>query len=135
MISHMTPGRIRLRHAAPLTQAALEALARHIRSVAPSAVLKHTPQTSGTLVLFDEKELSSRVLALFTSGEKVSRPANLPARCWPPMRQIKRGMAVSLLAFLGLLVVRREGAHAAMGGVFLSLLARHLWVYRKRIWK
>jgi hypothetical protein len=51
------------------------------------------------------------------------------------MGQIKRGMSASLLTSLGLAVMRREGGHAMMGGVFLGLLARHLWVYRKRFWK
>jgi hypothetical protein len=47
----------------------------------------------------------------------------------------KTGMMVSLLTSLGLLVLRREGNHAAIGGIFLGFLGRHLWVYRKKIWK
>ena len=140
MISHAIPGRIRLRHPAPLSPAALAELTERVRAVAPSAVLEYNPQARSTLVLFAERELSARVLTLFPRGDGASpRPARaaiaLPGLRWPRMRQVKRGMTVSLLASLGLLAARREGGHAAMGGIFLGLLARHLWVYRQRIWK
>lgn len=139
MISHAIPGRIRLRHTAPLSPASLAELTLRVQSVVPSGVLNHNPQTCGTLILFEEKELTSQVLALFPAEMNafcpVSRPVNLPALHWPHMRQIKRGMMVSLLTSLGLLVLRREGNHAAIGGIFLGFLGRHLWVYRKRIWK
>ncbi|MFN2355331.1 MAG: hypothetical protein ABR512_12500 [Desulfopila sp.] len=139
MISHVLPGRIRLRHAAPLSPESLAELTLQIQSVVPSGMLNHNPQTGSTLILFAEKELTSQVLSLFPTEKKalcpVSGSVSLPALRWPHMRHIKRGMTVSLLTSLGLLVLRREGSHAAIGGVFLSFLGRHLWVYRKRIWK
>lgn len=135
MISHSIPGRLRLRHVAPLSGASLEELTARVRAVAPSAMLHYTPQTKSTLIIFEETGLNSKMLALFASEEKTPPPAKPPLLCWPAMGQIKRGMSASLLTSLGLAVVRREGGHAMMGGVFLGLLARHLWVYRKRLWK
>lgn len=140
MISHAIPGRIRLRHPASLSSVDLAELAVRVRDVAPSAVLEYNPQARSTLVLFQEKELSSRVLALFPGKDQASLcPAGgsscLPAVRWPPMRQIKRGMTVSLFASLGLLAARQKDSHGVMGAVFLGLLSRHLWVYRKKIWK
>lgn len=140
MISHAIPGRIRLRHAASLSPAALAELTARVRNVAPSAVLEHNPQARSTLVLFQEKDLNPRVLALFSSKDQASPcPARgsicLPALHWPHMRQIKRGMTVSLLASLGLLAARQKDGHGVLGAVFLGLLSRHLWVYRKKIWK
>jgi hypothetical protein len=139
MISHVLPGRIRLRHAAPITPESLAELTAQVQSVVPSGLLNHNPQTRSTLILFEEKDLTSQVLALFPPGLKavcpVSKPVGLHALRWPHMRQVKRGMTLSLLTSLGLLVMRREGSHAAIGGIFLGFLGRHLWVYRKRIWK
>jgi hypothetical protein len=138
-ISHTLPGRIRLRHAASLSTASLEALTARVRSVAPSAMLTHNPGSRGTLILFDEKDASSRVVALFLpTGRALRRDSGLvglPRLSWPHMRQIKRGMTVSLVVSLGLLVARRESGHAVAGGIFLGLLTRHLLVYRQRIWK
>ena len=140
MISHAIPGRIRLRHSASLSLSALADLTARVRAVAPSAVLEHNPRARSTLVLFQEKELSSRVLALFPREDRPLPSRNRgaisrPAGCWPHMRQIKRGMTVSLLASLGLLAAGQKGTHGVMGGIFLGLLSRHLWVYRKNIWK
>lgn len=141
MISHALPGRIRLRHPASLSPAALLELAGRIRAVAPSAELEYSPRTRSTLIVFSEKDLSARVLALFPSEDRSVSARNnraaisLPVCRWPHMRQIKRGMTLSLVASLGLLAARRERGHGAMGGIFLGLLARHLWVYRQRIWK
>jgi hypothetical protein len=93
MISHTLPGRIRLRHAAPVSPASLAELTIRVQSVVPSGVLHHNPQTHSTLILFEEKELTSQVLVLFPTETKtlcpVSRSVNLPALCWPHMRQIK----------------------------------------------
>ncbi|MDZ7641757.1 MAG: hypothetical protein U5J62_07035 [Desulfurivibrio sp.] len=44
------------------------------------------------------------------------------------MGTIKRGMAASLVAALILVALDREKGHALMGGLFLGLLSRHLWV-------
>lgn len=140
LISHALPGRIRLRHPVSLSPAACAELTERVRAVAPSAALEYSPHARSTLVRFAEKDLSPRVLALFSKGSQAP-PApcrgavGLPVLHWPHMRQVKRGMAVSLVASLGLLAARRETAHAVTGGVFLGLLARHLWVYRRRLWK
>lgn len=147
MIVHAIPGRLRLRHAQALTEPALESLAERIRAVAPSAVVEHTPATRGTLVRYEEKDRAPELMALLaepadlagvmpTSQRRSCGPSSRKgALRWPAMRQIKQGMALSLGASLGLAAMRRERGHAVAGGVFLGLLARHLWVYRRRLWK
>ncbi len=140
MISHAIPGRIRLRHTSPLSQTDIDDLALRIRELAPSAVLEHDPRTLGTLILFEEKEASSGIADLVGTGqERTAAPACTPldwsVSRWLTMRRVKRGMAVSLTASLALLAARREDGHALAGGVFLALLGRHVWVYRKRLWK
>jgi hypothetical protein len=140
MISHAIPGRIRLRHTSPLSQTDIDDLALRIRELAPSAVLEHDPRTLGTLILFEEKEAGSGIADLVGAGqERAAAPACTPrdwsVSRWLTMRRVKRGMAVSLTASLALLAARREDGHALAGGVFLALLGRHVWVYRKRLWK
>lgn len=140
MISHAIPGRIRLRHTSPLSRTDLDDLALRIRELAPSAVLEHDPRTLGTLILFQEKEAGARLADMLGAGqERGTVPACAPrdwgVSRWLTMRRVKRGMAVSLAASLTLLAARREGGHALAGGIFLSLLGRHVWVYRKRLWK
>ena len=151
-ISHTIPGRIRLRHTLPLSATALGELTALVRSVAPSAELQHSPQTCGTLVLFKEVAKSAEVVALLKERETPSqkpvhqiRPAHHrhrrhghninPLGGWPKMGSIKRGMAASLAASLLLVALDRERGHAMLGGLFLGLLSRHLWVYRKRLWQ
>lgn len=135
MITHAIPGRIRFRHGTAMTEERLEQLVKGIRDLAPSATVERNPGTGSILIRFLENEAGPAILELLGAGPAV---ANCPGRgvlAWPPMKQIKRGMALSLAASLGLLAARREGGHALLGGVFLGLLARHAWVYRKRLWK
>ena len=58
MITHSIPGRIRVRHATPLTEDALNTLTSDIRKLAPSARVEHNPETCGTLIVFEEKDAS-----------------------------------------------------------------------------
>lgn len=137
MITHSIPGRIRVRHAAPLTADALDVLISDIRKAAPSARVEHNPETCGTLILFEEKEASSAIEQL-CGGRAAAAPAgDCPMRHlkipWPSMRAVKRGMSVSLLASMGLLALNREGGHALFGSIFLACLTRHVWVYRRRL--
>lgn len=140
MISHAIPGRIRLRHPSPLSQADLDALAQRIRELAPSAVLEHDPRTLGTLILFQEKDAGPGLEDMLGAVRERVPAGACAARDWSvsnwlTMRRVKRGMAVSLAASLALLAARREDGHALAGGIFLGLLGRHVWVYRKRLWK
>jgi hypothetical protein len=139
MIAHVLPGRIRLRHASPLSQDQLDALSQRIRGIAPSVALTHTPQSGSTLVAFTEYDRTKEVLTLIQplSLQKTRRSS---AVChtrlrWPSMTVVKRGMSGSLIASLGLVALRREGGHALTGGLFLVFLSPHLWVYRKRLAK
>lgn len=139
MIAHVLPGRIRLRHAAPLTKDELAMLSQRIREIAPSVSLTHTPQSGSTLVTFAEHHRTPAVLALIQPVAP-HKPCRVAASCrprlrWPSMTMVKRGMTGSLAASLGLLALRREGGHALAGGLFLVFLSRHLWVYRKRLVK
>ncbi|WP_310601400.1 hypothetical protein [Desulfobulbus sp.] len=139
MITHALPGRIRLRHSRPPGSEELAQLLRQIGAVAPSATLSHSPRSGTTLIEFTEQTCSGEVLALLQAGS-CDRAASAPKRqnglcCWPSMTAVKRGMTGSLLATLGLAALRREGGHILAGGIFLACLSRHLWVYRRRLWK
>jgi len=137
MITHAIPGRIRFRHGTPMTEERLEQLVKGILDLAPSATVERNSGTGSILIRFLENEAGPAIQELLGAGGGPVG-ANCPGRnvlAWPPMKQIKRGMALSLAASLGFLAARREGGHALLGGVFLGLLARHAWVYRKRLWK
>lgn len=138
MICHALPGRLRLRCHTPIATADLDNLAKRIKALAPSAQIDYTPQTGSVLILYAEKEQHRQVLALCNQSLPHPAPAKMsgppkPALRWPPMKAIKRGMSVSLLASLALLAAGSERGHAITGSVFLALLARHTWVYRKRL--
>jgi hypothetical protein len=139
MIVHALPGRIRLRHSQPPGSEELAQLLRQVGAIAPSATLSHSSRSGTTLVEFTEQGRSGEVLALLQTGQ-CNRAAIAPKRqgtlcCWPSMTAVKRGMTGSLLATLGLAALRREGGHIIAGGIFLACLSRHLWVYRRRLWK
>jgi len=137
LITQAIPGRIRLRHSQSLTEAALEKMALEVRAITPSATLTYNGQTRCTLILFEEHSQTDLLQALWTA-KTPSRPVTSnrqPSSRRLAMRRIKRGMAVSLLTSMGLLILRRENEHGAAGGIFLALLSRHVWEYRKRLWE
>ncbi len=139
MIAHVLPGRIRLRHTAPVSRDELDHIGQCIREIAPSATLSHNLQSGRTLVVFAEHDRTGELLARIQTAlphQPVSSAlACRPRLRWPSMTMIKRGMTGSLAASLGLLALRREGGHALTGSLFLLCLSRHLWVYRKRLVK
>ena len=138
MITHAIPGRIRFRHGSSLPESRLDELIQGIRDLAPSSTIEINPGTGSILIRFPEKAAGPAILKLLETQAGAAQPPARQGRkgpAWPHMRHIKRGLAVSLAASLGLLAVRRDAGHAVMGGVFLGLLARHVWVYRKRMWK
>jgi hypothetical protein len=138
MIAHVLPGRIRLRHPA-LSQERMDTLKRCIRALAPSAELTHSCQNRSTLIVFTEKNQTQHVLAFLDSTEKkplmVASPPDRRRLRWSSASFVKRGMAGSLLATVGLIAFRRDNGHALAGGIFLVFLSRHLWVHRKRLLK
>ena len=138
MICHALPGRLRLRLHTPLATAELDTLVRAIKALAPSARVDHTPQTGSVLIQYAEKEHHQSIVAL--CSQSFAPPTPRRTNCtgsvdfrWPSMKVIKRGMSVSFLASLALLAGGNERGHAIAGSVFLTLLARHTWVYRKRL--
>lgn len=138
MITHAIPGRIRLRHGTLQPQEALDELMEKIRALAPSATLDYSSCSGASLIRFEETEASDEIVRML--GGKAEKPASGCAvgggvMRWPSMRTVKRGMALSLAGSMGLLALRREGGHALLGGIFLTMLTRHVWVYRKRLWK
>ncbi|HSV28044.1 MAG TPA: hypothetical protein VLL76_00755, partial [Candidatus Omnitrophota bacterium] len=70
MIAHVLPGRIRLRHTAPVSRDELDQLGQRIREIAPSATLSNNPQSGSTLVVFAEHDRTGELLTLI-------RPASL----------------------------------------------------------
>lgn len=139
MIAHVLPGRIRLRHTAPVSRDEFDQLGQRIREIVPSATLSHNPKSGSTLVVFAEHDRTGELLALIQPVSPhppvSSALACLPRLRWPSMTMVKRGMTGSLAASLGLLALRREGGHALAGSLFLLCLSRHLWVYRRRLVK
>jgi hypothetical protein len=138
MICHALPGRLRLRLNQQPSDQELSSLTAALKKLVPSAEVAATASTGSVLITYREKERHEDVLSLCS----VLFPRNLPKprHCrstaplrWPPMKQIKRGMSLSLLASLALLAVGSERGHGAAGSIFLALLARHIWVYRKRL--
>lgn len=144
MIVSELPGRIRARLSGPLGEQALESLRAAVAKAASGAYVEHNPRSMSVLVVWTpgpRRDAGVRQ-ALQAHLKEAAAPAaagtacvTLPAIKWPSMKTVKKGMAVSLGVALGALALRSERAHAWAGGAFTLLLARHLYVYRKRLFK
>jgi len=135
MIASILPGRIRARVAPGTPPAVVEALREAVASAAPGGAVDYAPRSGGLLITWDaapEPDAAVLVAVRRVAGPEAKgpRPVN-----WPSMRTVKRGMAVSLGVALAALAVRNERTHIWAGGAFSVLLARHLFVYRKRLFK
>ena len=64
MIAHVLPGRIRLRHTAPVSRDELDHIGQCIREIAPSATLSHNLQSGRTLEAFAEHDRTGELLAV-----------------------------------------------------------------------
>lgn len=144
MITSQVPGRIRLRPASPLAAQTVERLLEAIRLHAPSATLQTAPASGSMLLTFQERQATPAVAAVIRDmspawtpkqNQTLARKNAQSTFALPSMRTVKRGMVVSLGASLALVAAGSERGHAIAGGVFTALLARHVWVYRRRLLK
>lgn len=142
MIVSELPGRIRVRLQKGLDDQALEALRASVGKAASGAKVEHNPLSGSLLVTWTPgpkrdagvRQALQEVVAASACPPKTGVPG-LPLLKWPAMKTVKQGMAVSLGVALTALAFRSERVHAYAGGAFSLLLARHLYVYRKRLFK
>ncbi|MFP5238877.1 MAG: hypothetical protein ACLGQW_03510 [Acidobacteriota bacterium] len=137
MLTSILPGRIRARLEPGYPPAALEALRTALSKACARVAVKYNPRSNSLLVTYPagpERDRAVRAaLAAHTVPAAPACAGKTPR--WPSMRTVKQGMAVSLGLALASLALRSERAHAWAGGAFAALLARHLYVYRKRLFK
>lgn len=136
MLTSILPGRIRARLEPGFPESALQALRDALGQTVTGVALEHNPRSNGLLITYPPGP--GHDLAVRKALEEHLTPAARCARkvpAWPSMRTVKQGMAASLGLALASLALRSERAHAWAGGAFAALLARHLYVYRKRLFK
>ncbi len=137
MYASILPGRIRLRLEPGFSPARLDELRAALGKAAAGLVMTHNPRSGGLLLTYPpgpKRDLAVRRV-LDAHLEQGATPRPPLALKWPGMRVVKQGMAASLGLAVVSLAFRSERAHAVAGGVFLAGLARHLYVYRKRLFK
>jgi hypothetical protein len=136
MSVHVLPGRIRLRPSAPLNDHAMQVISVHICTIDPSAELVYSAVSGSVLITFRKKERTADILALLRlqTAEPVPKRRNVKTIIrYLPSSTVKKGMMAALLTSLGLIAMGKERGHVLSGGLFLLLLSRHLWVYRRRL--
>lgn len=152
MLESVLPGRIRARLPQDLpaeTQAAIRAA---LDKAAAGSCMEYNPRSGSLLVSWQpgpKRDMAVLKVVEANMSPEAAKPAgpicsgmarvselangvNIP---WPSMRTVKRGMAASLGVALVALALKSERAHIWAGGAFSALLARHLYVYRKRVFK
>ncbi|WP_243312565.1 hypothetical protein [Fundidesulfovibrio agrisoli] len=136
MLTSILPGRIRARLEPGFPEHALQALRAALGEAVTGVTLKHNPRSNSLLITYPPGPGHDRAVRK-TLEERLAPAAPCAKRslAWPSMRSVKRGMAASLGLALAALALRNERAHAWAGGAFAALLARHLYVYRKRLFK
>lgn len=137
MYASILPGRIRARLEPGFPQARLEELRAALSKAAAGLVLTHNPRSGAILVTYPpgpKRDLAVRRV-LDAHLEQGAPPKAPLCVKWPSMRVVKQGMAAGLGLAMVSLAFRGERVHALAGGVFLAGLARHLYVYRKRLFK
>jgi hypothetical protein len=133
MLRSVLPGRIRARLPIELPEDKLAALRAALEKAGASMV--HNPRSGGLLVTWNPGPKRDQAVRKALDAQ-VKPGAACPTKAgWPTMKTVKQGMAVSLGVALAALAVRSERAHMWAGGAFAALLSRHLYVYRKRLFK
>lgn len=159
MLTHVTDGRARLRHAA-LRGARAEEVAAMLRTRPGITNVTANPRTGGLLVLFEPKAVRIRELAeelerTLPAGQSAGQAIwRTPAERPSPLRSlrdnlesclnrfagqkqaqrrlIKRGMFLALGGALAALTGSNR-AHAVLGGAFVLLAAAHLHQNRRTL--
>lgn len=152
MLESVLPGRIRARLPLGLPSETQDAIRAALDKAAAGSCMEYNPRSGGLLVTWQpgpkrdvavlkvveahmSPEAASAAGPICSGMARVSELAkgvNIP---WPTMKTVKQGMAISLGAALVALAFKSERAHIWAGGAFTALLSRHLYVYRKRVFK
>jgi len=152
MLQSVLPGRIRARLPQGLPAETLDVIRASLDKAAAGSHMEYNPRSGGLLVTWQpgpKRDVAVlKVVEAHMTPETASAPGPLSAGIarvseladgvkipWPTMKTVKQGMAVSLGAALVALAFKSERAHIWAGGAFAALLSRHLYVYRKRVFK
>jgi len=152
MLESVLPGRIRARLPQGLPAETLNDIRASLDKAAAGSCMEYNPRSGGLLVSWQpgpKRDVAVlKVVEAHMTPEAASAPGSISAGIarvselangmnipWPAMKTVKQGMAVSLGAALVALAFKSERAHMWAGGAFAALLSRHLYVYRKRVFK
>ena len=129
------PGRIRARLSANMPQEEVGSLQASLEKAAAGSRMEYNPRSGGLLVTWTPGPKRDAAVAKVVQAH-VKPAAACPTKLgWPAMKTVKQGMALSLGVAFTALAFRSERAHIWAGGAFAALLSRHLYVYRKRLFK
>ena len=152
MFDSVLPGRIRARLPQGVDARTQDGIRTALGKAASGACMTYNPRSGGLLVTWPpgpkrdaavlrvieahvKKDVSETAGPAWAGLARVSEMAQGVKIPWPAMRTVKQGMAVSLGAALVALAFKSERTHIWAGGAFAALLSRHLYVYRKRLFK
>lgn len=136
MIVSVLPGRVRLRLPAGEQKDKTGTLRAELARTAAEVRVGHNPRSGGLLVTWKPgPKRDAAVMRILESHVPAGRQPSQAPLCMPSMKTVKKGMSVSLAAALLALACRSERAHMWAGGMFAVFLSRHLYVYRKRLFK
>lgn len=141
MIASFIPGRVRLRSRAlknPETMRAVLDMAEGFEGVVSAAPNR---KTGSVLIIYDPEVIDEEMLAIAAAAFEdqfgaEEREEAAGAAGFPNCLKGRRGELNLLLGALGLTVAGLtlgKGAHAALGGFFCLLSAKHVYDRRKRI--
>ncbi|MBI4806854.1 MAG: hypothetical protein HY795_16685 [Desulfovibrio sp.] len=135
MLRSVLPGRIRAHLGAGMPMEEIDSLQASLEKAAPGAQIHYNPRSGGLLVTWKPGVKRDAAVLKAVEAHFKSAPSCSPKLTWPTMKTVKQGMALSLGVALTSLAFRSERVHMWAGGAFAALLSRHLYVYRKRIFK
>jgi hypothetical protein len=118
-----------------MPQEKIDSLQASLEKAAPGSRIQYNPRSGGLLVTWKPGAKRDAAVLKVVEVQSKSVPSNSAKLTWPTMKTVKQGMALGLGVALTALVFRSERVHMWAGGAFAALLSRHLYVYRKRIFK
>ena len=135
MLQSVLPGRIRARLPLNVPQDEVDSLGAALEKAASGSTVQYNPRSGSLLVTWTPGPKRDAAVLKALSA-RVKTAAACPTKTgWPPMKTVKQGMALSLGVALTALAFKSERVHIWAGGAFAALLSRHLYMYRKRLFK
>ena len=139
MFTSILPGRVRARLPLDMPESKLEDFRAALAGAALEMKARHNPRSAGLLVTWKpgprRDAAVMRVLRSRVPASAKGASATPSAVTMPSMKTVNKGMAASLGVALMALAFRSGRAHMWAGGVFALFLGRHLYVYRRRLFK